>query len=122
MFRAKQHSLATGARGHEGFLLGLFVPEHQDLHQLCEDLFRASAMKILFLLFPFFLLFLQGAAEIMAPVESEVEFVVQGAAGSLKGVMGDVHLSFLAAAGHGFDALNSVSRMSPSLLAPGNSS
>ncbi|XP_068534968.1 uncharacterized protein [Anas acuta] len=62
-FRAKQHSVATGARGHEGFLLALFVPEHQDLHQQPrEDLLQASAMKILFLLFPFFLLFLQGAA------------------------------------------------------------
>ncbi|XP_071892645.1 uncharacterized protein [Anas platyrhynchos] len=62
-FRAKQHSLAAGVRGHEGFLLALFVPEHQDLHQQpCEDLLRAPAMKILFLLFPFVLLFLQGAA------------------------------------------------------------
>ncbi|XP_040408953.1 LOW QUALITY PROTEIN: gallinacin-3-like [Cygnus olor] len=79
-------------------------------------------MKILFLLFPFFLLFLQGAAGNYALCGSEVEFVVQGAAGSLKSIMGDVHLSFLAAAGHGVDALNFVSRMSPSLLAPGNSS
>nr|XP_038033560.1 uncharacterized protein LOC101794476 isoform X4 [Anas platyrhynchos] len=61
-FKAKQHSLATGARGHEGFLLALFVPEHQDLHQPREDVLRAPAMKILFLLFPFVLLFLQGAA------------------------------------------------------------
>ncbi|XP_021124234.3 uncharacterized protein [Anas platyrhynchos] len=62
-FRAKQHSLAAGVRGHEGFLLALFVPEHQDLHQQPrEDLLRAPAMKILFLLLSFFLLFLQGDA------------------------------------------------------------
>ncbi|XP_035178920.1 gallinacin-3-like isoform X4 [Oxyura jamaicensis] len=60
MLRAKQHSLATGAPGHEGFLLALFLLE-QDLHQLREGLLCVSAMKILFLLFPFFLLFLQGA-------------------------------------------------------------
>ncbi|XP_035178917.1 gallinacin-3-like isoform X1 [Oxyura jamaicensis] len=63
MFRGKQHSLTAGASGHERFLLAFFVPEHRDLHQQpCEDLLRASAMKILFLLFPFFLLFLQGTA------------------------------------------------------------
>ncbi|OPJ76132.1 gallinacin-3 precursor [Patagioenas fasciata monilis] len=34
----------------------------RDLHQPCEDLGEASAMKILYLLFPFFLLLIQGAA------------------------------------------------------------
>ncbi|XP_035419535.1 gallinacin-3-like [Cygnus atratus] len=78
-------------------------------------------MKILFLLFPFFLLFLQGT-EILSNAELEGEIVVLGAASSLKHRLGNVSVSYPVAAGYGVDALNSVSRMSPSLLAPGNSS
>ncbi|XP_035419534.1 gallinacin-3-like [Cygnus atratus] len=66
-------------------------------------------MKILFLLFPFFLLFLQGAAG------NSVLCRIRGGSCRVGGC-------FFHERRHGVDALNSVSRMSPSLLAPGNSS
>ncbi|XP_032040406.1 gallinacin-3-like [Aythya fuligula] len=72
-------------------------------------------MKILFLLFPFFLLFLQGTAG------NDIRCRIEGGRcryGGCQFAEKQIGKCFR----YGVDALNAVSRMSPSLLAPGNSS
>uniref|UniRef100_A0A8B9DET9 Beta-defensin-like domain-containing protein n=1 Tax=Anser cygnoides TaxID=8845 RepID=A0A8B9DET9_ANSCY len=78
-------------------------------------------MKILFLLFPFFLLFLQGAAG------NSVLCRIRGGNCRVRGCQFTERRTgrcsgFIPCCRHGVDALDSVSRMSPSLLTPGNSS
>ncbi|XP_069661673.1 gallinacin-1 alpha-like [Haliaeetus albicilla] len=62
VFWLKQYSLDPRAPGRKWFLLGLLLPEDQDLPQPREASGQASAMRIQYLLFPFFLLLVQSAA------------------------------------------------------------
>uniref|UniRef100_A0A8B9IFN9 Uncharacterized protein n=1 Tax=Anser cygnoides TaxID=8845 RepID=A0A8B9IFN9_ANSCY len=78
-------------------------------------------MKILCLLFSFFLLFFQGAAGNYGPCGIRGGVCRPGGCRFPERRNGRCSL-IVPCCRHGFDALNSVSRMSPSLLAPGNSS
>uniref|UniRef100_A0A8B9VCC0 Beta-defensin-like domain-containing protein n=1 Tax=Anas zonorhyncha TaxID=75864 RepID=A0A8B9VCC0_9AVES len=78
-------------------------------------------MKILFLLLSFFLLFLQGDAgnSVLCRIRGGRCHV--GSCHFPERHIGRCSAFFFLCTGHGVDALNAVSRMSPSLLAPGNS-
>ncbi|XP_046768899.1 gallinacin-3 isoform X2 [Gallus gallus] len=120
IFSAKPYSLTVRSPIHKGFLSGVFVFKHQGVHQPREDLLQASAMKILYLLIPFFLLFLQGAAGTATQCRIRGGFCRVGSCRFPHIAIGKC-ATFISCCGRAYevDALNSV-RTSPWLLAPGN--
>ncbi|OXB78624.1 UNVERIFIED_CONTAM: hypothetical protein H355_010104 [Colinus virginianus] len=78
-----------------------------------EDPLQASAMKILYLLIPFFLLFLQGAEALENPGQAQTMRIMYL-------LFPFILLLAQGAEEYGAEELDIPSRTSPSLLTPGN--